>query len=117
MSDAVDVGKDVNGHKERGAGLPFCVLGGRVLRRLRGGKGGYPSQFFRPFALLGFWAEATFEVGDHLPMRALVPRRIHGIRSRGSHKWWLVPRQYQWRGLLEEVRLKKDNIPEAHMRP
>jgi hypothetical protein len=28
-----------------------------------------------------------------------------------------VPLMYQWRGLMEEVRLEKQNIPEAHMRP
>ncbi len=79
MSDAVDMGKDVDGHEERGACLPACVFGGRVLCRLGGETDGYPSQFFRPFALLGFWAEAAFEVGGHLPMRVMVPRRIHGI--------------------------------------
>ena len=75
------------------------------------------SQFFRPFALLGLLAEAALEVSGHLPGRALVPRRIHGIRSRGSQKWWLVPRVYPWRGLLEEVRLEKHNVPKAHVRP
>jgi len=68
---------------------------------------------------MGFWAEAVLEVSDHLPGCALVPRRIHDIRSRGSRKWWLVPRLNQRRGLLEEVKLMKtQNVSEqAHMRP
>jgi len=66
---------------------------------------------------VGLWAEAALEISGHLPGRALVSRRNQGIRSRGSQIWWLVQRMDQWRGLLDEVRLKKQNIPEAHMRP
>ena len=117
VSNTVSVGKDVYGHEEGCACLPVGVLGSRVLRRLGGETRSYPSQFFRPFALPGLWAEAVFEVSGHLPGCALVPRRIHDIRSKWSQKWWFVPWLNQRRGLLEEVTLKEQSVSEVHMCP
>ena len=67
--------------------------------------------------MLGLWAETALEVGGLFSWRVLVPWGVQGFRPRGSLEGGLVPRVNSWHGLLDEVLLTQQYIPEAHMSP